>query len=407
MTTAFRYVALDGAGRRIRGVMDADNEAAAHASLGRRGLAALEIAGVRPSQRAREPRSIGHRRLNGRQVADFLFALGSLAEAGIGVRAALNVISRGYDARNPLGRAARTLEQQLAAGRPLEAAFALALGPGSEAVAGLAAAGEAYGDLGAALRRGAVALEEENRAREEITAALAYPGLILAMTLASLSVILLLVVPALEPIAQQSTAALPLGLAFVFGLSAFLRTHGALLLVGIALLATAAVVGARWGLVRKPIEGWLLDGPLAPIARGLVFGRCATLLGLLLAAQVAATDALQLTERTVRLHLARERLAACRARVREGGAVSTGLADCRGMPVSIVRLARVGEEVGQLGEMLERAGRLESRQALARLTRLSQWLGPALIVALGAIIGLIMAGLLTGITTLGDVTTST
>jgi type II secretory pathway component PulF len=53
--------------------------------------------------------------------------------------------------------------------------------------------------------------------------------------------------------------------------------------------------------------------------------------------------------------------------------------------------------------MLQRAGRMERDQALRRLKATSQWLGPALIVVLGAVIGLVFASLLTGITQLGAI----
>ena len=65
-------------------------------------------------------------------------------------------------------------------------------------------------------------------------------------------------------------------------------------------------------------------------------------------------------------------------------------------------MALIGEESGALGPMLARAGRLAEQVALRRIESLSRIIGPALIVALGGLVGLLMAGLLSGVAGLGD-----
>jgi general secretion pathway protein F len=136
-----------------------------------------------------------------------------------------------------------------------------------------------------------------------------------------------------------------------------------------------------------------------------VFGGLAAALGGLLAARVPASQALHLAEGATSFVVARERLGLAAAKVREGARLSDALSGCKGMPTQAVRLAMIGEEVGALGPMLERAGRLERARALRRVQAISQWLGPVLIVGLGLLIGSIMAGLLTSITALADTAT--
>jgi len=65
-------------------------------------------------------------------------------------------------------------------------------------------------------------------------------------------------------------------------------------------------------------------------------------------------------------------------------------------------MAAVGEESGALGRMLERAAMIEQEAAVRRLQAWTRWLGPALFVVLGAIIGLLMGGLLGSVTSLGE-----
>lgn len=89
---------------------------------------------------------------------------------------------------------------------------------------------------------------------------------------------------------------------------------------------------------------------------------------------------------------------------RQGEPLSSALGAVGSIPNSIVRLASLGEASGSLGQMLVRAGRLEEEGAMKRIHFLGQVAGPALIVFLGALLGLLMAGLLSGISQMGQST---
>ena len=73
-----------------------------------------------------------------------------------------------------------------------------------------------------------------------------------------------------------------------------------------------------------------------------------------------------------------------------------------GFPDAIVRLTIIGERTGDLGAMLDRAGTLELEALVRRIDRLAKVLGPAMIILLGIVIGLMMGGLLSGLNTLGE-----
>lgn len=67
-----------------------------------------------------------------------------------------------------------------------------------------------------------------------------------------------------------------------------------------------------------------------------------------------------------------------------------------------MRLTAIGEASGSLGPMLARAGALEEAAAIRRIEAVGRLLGPMLIVALGAIVGLLIASLLSGVSGLGE-----
>ena len=78
------------------------------------------------------------------------------------------------------------------------------------------------------------------------------------------------------------------------------------------------------------------------------------------------------------------------------------LGEVRRFPPAIVRLTAVGEASNSLGGMLQRSGRMEEEAALRRIETIGRIAGPALIVLLGAILGVLMAGLLSGVSQMGQ-----
>jgi len=118
------------------------------------------------------------------------------------MRSALNVLlSRAQGSR--VEGACRRLLQEISAGEALDAAFARTLAPRHGFVAAQIAAGEAAGDLPRALRRAGEMLEAAIKLREQLVGALAYPLFVLVSTLAAAAVILLAVVPSLEPLVSE------------------------------------------------------------------------------------------------------------------------------------------------------------------------------------------------------------
>jgi type II secretory pathway component PulF len=149
------------------------------------------------------------------------------------------------------------------------------------------------------------------------------------------------------------------------------------------------------------VDHILLEGPSKRTVRSLVFGGFSIAIGGMLSAGAPMSETLRLAIRAVNSPLAKKRLEPVLYEVRQGESLSTALERVKGFPSAISRLAAVGEATGSLGPMLARAGRLEEEAAIRRIEQIGQILGPALIVSLGGLVGLIMASLLSGVSSLG------
>jgi type II secretory pathway component PulF len=135
---------------------------------------------------------------------------------------------------------------------------------------------------------------------------------------------------------------------------------------------------------------------------GLAFGGFAQSLGAMIAAGAPVSEALRLASRTVSLAGARRRLEPVALAVRQGEPLSAALGAVRSFPTAIVRLTAVGEASNALGPMLQRSGRIEEEAALRRIEAIGRIAGPALIVLLGLVLGILMAGLLSGVSQMGQ-----
>lgn len=392
---AFRYVAVSSTGRRVRGVVTARDEARAFERLRLQGLAPLSL-----KREKGDPRRAKGAPLADREVAEIVGNLAELLTAGADMRTALAILG-GRAGRPAAAALCRNLAGDIGGGEALDAAFARHVGKRGPLVGALVAAGEAAGDLSGGLRRAADLIQAKLKLQEKLTSILAYPAFVLVSTVAAIFILLLFVIPMLAPLTQDMGTEPPLALAVLIALSDALRSN--LALIGVLLTAGVVLlfVGARAGLLQQVVDRILLEGPAKRTARSLVFGGFSIAIGGMLTAGAPMSDTLRLAIRAVGSPLVRKRLEPVLHEVRQGVSLSTALEHVKGFPSAISRLAAVGEATGSLGPMLTRAGRLEEETAIRRIEQVGQILGPALIVGLGGLVGMIMASLLSGVSSLG------
>lgn len=393
----YRYVAVDQRGRRVRGVVTAAGEGGAFERLRVNGFAPVALA---PSLGDGRPK-IRPVVLSDEDTVDLIGNLGHLLKAGADIRTALNILAS-RSARKSSANLCKSLLTEVGGGAALEATLERLLVRHGAFIAAMAAAGEASGDLPGSLARAADIIGSRAALRKKLAATLAYPGFVLATTVAAILALLFFVIPALAPLVEGSGAPPPPSLGIMMAASAFVRGNAAALGAALLALLLAGLVAHRAGALGRLADRLLLAGPFRRTAAGVVFGGFAIVTGGMLGAGAAMSETLRLALRSLGSPTAKARLEPVLQAVRQGEPLSAALDEVKGFPDVVTRLAAVGEATGTLGEMLVRGGRLEEEAAVARIERLGQLLGPTLIVVLGGIVGLLMAGLLSGVSQLGQ-----
>lgn len=394
----FSYRAMGVDGKTRNGQLTANSEAEAFARLRGENLSPFSL---KLTQGAATPAGLtrflpGAKRMGEAEVEALLGSLAILLRAGADIRTALNVLA---DDRPEL----KAVTQKILSGASVELSLSPLFTTADAHLGALIAAGEVRGDLPSGLEAAASVIATRRKIRQQLFEALSYPAFVFITAIAAILVILMVVVPAIAPLLSESEHEMPIYFRVIVWLSQALQASWLYLLTGLIAAIVALVLGYLYGGLKRRLAGWLIDGPLGSIAAALVYGGYARSLGDMLSRGAGLAEGLRLCQRSVGNEVARERLETVALSVRQGRLVSEGLRSVKALPRPIIKLAEVGETSGALGQMLARAGEREEADALQKITRLSRLLGPLLIMVLGAMIGLIMGGVLTALTDVGSI----
>ena len=382
---AYKYEALDAAGRTQTGLLEAETPRAARAQLRERALTPLSVNPVAASA-AKAGFSFQPRAFDSASLAVWTRQLAGLVGSGLPLERALTALTD--EAESPRQRdLLASLRAEVNAGASFARAMATAPREFDEVYRGVVAAGEASGALGVVLERLAEDLEERQALRNKVMGAMAYPAFICIVAVLIVGFLVTYVVPQVAQAFTSTRQQLPALTVAIVGLSAFVRQWGWLVALGLV----GAGVALAWAL-RDPgfrlrfDAGWLRLPLIGRLARGYNAARFAATLGMLAAAGVPILKALQAAAETLSNHAMRADALDALVQVREGAPLGAALAAKKRFPGLLAMFARLGEQTGQLPAMLERAGKQLSSEVQRRAMAAATILEPLLIVAMGLVV---------------------
>jgi len=390
---AYKYEALSDAGRQTSGLIEADNPRAARAAVRIMGLTPLSIEMVQ--QHGGQEGSRFSRRVFGTTaLAVWTRQLAGLVGSGLPIERALTaLVDEMEDHRQ------RELVSQLKAEVNAGSAFARALATAprefDDVYRGVVAAGEQSGALGLVLERLADDLEEREELKGKLVGAMAYPAIISLISFFIVIFLVTYVVPQIATVFTSSKRALPALTVAMLALSDFVRAWGwvmlGVLIAGGFMLRQSLKVPA----FRERFDAGILGVPLlGRLARGYNAARFAGTLAMLAGAGVPILKALQAAAETLSNRAMQADALDALIQVREGAPLGSALAGKKRFPGILAMFARLGEQTGQLPDMLGRAARQLSVEVQRRSMAAATLLEPLLIVAMGAIVLLIVLAVL-------------
>lgn len=389
---AFRFEALDAAGKTMNGLVEADNPKAARAQLRLQQLVPLKVENVQsaPEGEGLNRQIFARRVFNASALAIWTRQLSGLVVAGLPLERALTALAD--ESEDPRQRELVShLRSEVNAGSPFAQALSGSPREFDEVYRGVVAAGEQSGQLGNVLDKLADDLEEQQALKSKLIGATLYPAIVSVFAILIVIALLVFVVPQVAQVFTSSKRALPMLTQVMLALSAFMRNWGWLLALILIGGTGALIVALRGEEFRKKFDAFFLGLPvIGKLARGYNAARFAGTLAMLAGSGVPILKALQAAAETLSNRAMRADAMEALIQVREGAPLASALAAKKRFPGLLSMFARLGEQTGQLPVMLQRAAKQMSGEVQRKALAIATILEPLLIVVMGLVVMLIV-----------------
>ena len=267
----------------------------------------------------------------------------------------------------------------------------------------LVEAGELNGHLAAALRQAVEQMQYDQRVASEIRGALLYPAILIVSGCTAVLIVFVFVVPQFSGLLETGNE-LPLLAEAVLRAGLWFDANGWLLASALVVIAVAIAALSRHQGVRQQVRDGLSTLPiLSDWFTEADTAKWASLMSAMLASRVGMMDALALAARSVRISRRRVTLEQATSDVRAGTSLSEALEKRRALTPTGYNLLRVGEQSGQLAEMLRALATLCDENGRRRMRRFLTLIEPLAVVLVGGFLGVIMIGIILAITSVNDV----
>ncbi|MFL7963365.1 type II secretion system F family protein [Pseudomonas kielensis] len=390
--TLFRYRVLDRDGLSTRGQMQAKTIEQAISKLQESGLLIVDI---RPAVTTFLSGGLFQKKqIPGVEIVRFTQQLATLLDAGQPLESALTVLARQSDKR-PVGELISRLREQVKGGSLLSAAMEEENGTFSNFYLSLIRAGEAAGMLAQTLVQLSHYLERTQTRNRELVSALIYPAFLIVGVVGSLALLMVYVVPQFVPIFRDLNITLPLLTELILVSGEFLMQWGLYLIL-------LAVIGAWWFSrhLRDPIRRLPLDARLlrmkvlGTLLQGIEMARFTLTLGTLLERKVSLLSGMSITRKVVSNLAIQGALEQATLLTKEGCSLSTALEQTKVFPELVVQMIRVGEQAGQLSEMLLKLADIYDKETQSTLKRFMAALVPILTLIMTLLVAIVMLAIM-------------
>jgi len=395
---AFEYKGLDASGGKTRGVCESADVNSAAAMLRASEVYVLDIQPARSGRGWVGPVDADPRRsplrdffrlpISAQDRVQLLRQLCLMLRSGLPLMQALEVY--GSQCPKPLmARAVRRVAQRIQAGRSLSAAMGLEKGLLTPLTLRMIAVGETTGELDSVLDRLAGHMERAAELRNTVLTSLAYPVLLVLLTVAVVIYLVTRVIPQFMHLLEGRNLSLPPMASFLVDTTNWLNAHGLTLLIVLAAIVAATLAARRSQAVRLRMDRALLLAPVVgKLARLSLLAHFGRTLGVLLKSGVPILDALRsMAEGVGNLAFARHVEHAAQE-VLAGKSLSGALRS-RLVPPLLTELVNVGEVSGTLDAVLDDVAEFYETALRRRIKWMSGLFEPVLILIVGGLVGFV------------------
>lgn len=393
----YEYRALDTSGKKLKGVLDADNESQARSKLRSSGKYPVSIKENRSRSQSVAKKTGGLRffeRIRADEIHVMTRQLATLLGAAIPLVQALSSLVDQTE-NGALKRVIAQIRESVNEGSTLTKALSEHPKLFSSIYVNMVRAGEASGSLDVVLERLADFGEKQQALRGRMRAALVYPIFMAVIGAAILFILITYVVPNITQVFDEMGKVLPAPTKFLISLSEFLQNYW-LVAAGLIVLVVSGVkyiIGrpagrSVWDLLKlkMPIIG--------PVVRKILLARFSSTLGSLLNSGVELMTSMQIVKTLINNVRIADVLDQTMDDIEKGKSMASSLAGSQWFPPMFVQMIAIGEQSGRLEAMLGKISAAYEREVENAIMGMTSLIEPLMIAVMGAAVGFIVLSIL-------------
>jgi type IV pilus assembly protein PilC len=387
----FKYKALDQAGKKKEGTIDALNKTVAIAALQRRGLIVVSLKGD-------EDKSIFRGtfldRVPLRDVVIMSRQLATLFSSQVSALKAFTLLSENSD-NKMLANQLRQIGDDLQAGSSISEALNKYPDTFSEFYVNMVKAGEESGKLNETFEYLAQYLDRQYNLTSKTRNALIYPAFVVVVFVTVMLLMFTMVIPNLAQLLLDSGQEIPVYTGIIIGISSFLVDYGIFLLMFVVLLVVYFWWYRRNDTGKEYIDNLKISMPLiGTLYKKMYLSRMADNLNTMLSSGISIVRSIEITGDVVGNYVYRRILRETEEAVKSGSSLSDAMGKYPQIPAIMVQMIKVGEETGSLGSILKTLSEFYRKEVDDAVDTMIGLIEPAMIVMLGLGVGVLLTSVL-------------
>ncbi len=386
----YEYSALDAKGKKVSGIMDADSTTAARGKLRQSGMFPVSIAESQSTSSEKKTSGFSFSgsftKVKPSDITMMTRQLATLINAGFPLVSALDTLIPQFKSA-AFKKVISQVKDSIVEGMSFAEALSKFPSVFTPVYINMVNAGETAGTLEIVLERLADISEKQQELNSKVKAALAYPVLMALVGAAVLLGLMTYIVPGIVSIFTDMEQILPLPTRILITVSDFLKSWWWLLV----LLLGSGVVGGR--MFFKTEQGRIIADTIKLFSPGfgamtqkLAAARFTRTLGSLLENGVSMMPALGVVKNIVGNVLIADAIEEATVDVGKGQALSASLSEVKGFPTLAVQMIQVGEQSGELENMLTRIADVYEKEVETTVLGLTSLLEPLMILIMGVVV---------------------
>lgn len=393
MAQAFAYRVRNREGKIIEGTMEADSNAAVAQRLRAQNMIPIEIKADTSKSGVKREFSLPQR-VKLKDLAIFSRQFATMIASGLSLLRSLNILSEQTENKK-LAETVGAVRDEVETGASLSASMAKHPKVFSSLFVSLTRAGETSGQLDTVLLRVADTYEKDYKLRQKIKAAMTYPVVVFALAIILVTIMLIFIVPTFAEMFTGLGGELPLPTKILVFLS-----DKAIILVplGVVVGITSFILYKRFhqssAQFRLRADKIKLKMPVfGDLFSKIAISRFARTLALLLRSGVPVLQALEITAQAAGNEVLARASNDVRESVRQGESIAGPLKNHPVFPPMVVQMISVGEDTGQVDEMLDKIAEFYEQEVESTTESLTALLEPLMIAVLGGLVGSMVVAL--------------